>query len=90
MLIELLDSIAHSEILLAAHFSDNDILSQKGVAELMNNDLRADNLFFEDLPEYQYLETILDVFKLNFRSVIPERHQAAQERRSIRAKLASK
>lgn len=40
----------------------------------MNNDVRVDNMFFEDLPEYAYLEEILDMFKLSFRAVFPERH----------------
>jgi hypothetical protein len=38
-------------------------------------------MFFEDLPEYAYMQEIMDIFGLKFREVFSERHADLLKRR---------
>ena len=71
--IDLLLEIANSRLLRYVHLTDNGILTPKREAEINNRANKMEYLDFEDMPEYQYTQEVIDIFGVRTRDVYKEK-----------------
>lgn len=84
-MMEMFSAIHRCVNLMAVHLSDNDILAQRDYAELRQNKLPQEELFnFEDMPEFEHIEEILDILGIKMRSVFQDLNYTPGELREIK------